>query len=42
MKAFLISCVAAIGVAVVAAWVLQDYVATPASRAFTTESVRIN
>jgi hypothetical protein len=42
MKAFLYGVVAAVGIAVVAAWVLQDYAAEPSSRAFSTESTRIN
>ena len=42
MKAFLYSVVVAVGMAVVAAWVLQDYVDQPSSRAFSTESTRID
>lgn len=42
MKAFLYSVVAAVAIAVVAAWVLQDYADDSASRAFSTEGTRIN
>jgi heme/copper-type cytochrome/quinol oxidase subunit 4 len=42
MKAFLIGVVAAIGIAVVAAWVLQDYVAESSARAYSTGSTRID
>jgi len=42
MKAFLVGVVAAIGIAVVAAWVLQDYVAESSARAYSTESTRID
>jgi hypothetical protein len=42
MKAFLLGCVAAIGIAVVAAWVLQDYVAESSAQAYTTGAARID
>ena len=42
MKAFLVSCVVAIGIAVVAGWVLQDYAATSSQQADTTGAARID
>ena len=42
MKAFLYGVVVSVAIAVVAAWVLQDYADEPASRAYSTESTRIN
>jgi hypothetical protein len=42
MKAFLIGLVAAVGIAVVAAWVLQDYVAESSAQAYSTGSTRID
>jgi hypothetical protein len=42
MKAFVISVVAAVGIAAVAVWVMQDYVAVSSAQAYSTGSTRIN
>ena len=41
MKAFLVGCVIAIGIAVVAGWVLQDYAAESSQKAYTSGAARV-
>jgi hypothetical protein len=41
MKAFLMGCVVAICVAVVGAWVLQDFAAESSAKAYTSGAARI-